>query len=94
MHPTVKPRNQNATKPSTGTEPAYAAGKIRRMPNQPKTPNRAIRIGDDDWADFGASADAGDLDRTKLINQFIRWYLRRPRAKLPVRPAPKDGTDA
>lgn len=56
------------------------------MPNQPKTPNRAIRISDEDWADLRASADASGSDRTKVINQFIRWYLRRPGAKLPERP--------
>jgi len=25
-------------------------------------------------------------DRAKVINQFLRWYLHRPGAKLPKRP--------
>ena len=85
MHPNVKPVK---IAHAADTEIAYAAATIPRVPNQPKTPNRAIRISDEDWADFRASADASGFDRTKVINQFIRWYLRRPGAKLPERPAP------
>lgn len=70
---------------------AYAAGTLSRVPNQPKTPNRAIRISDEDWTDLRASADSSGSDRTKVINQFIRWYLRRPGAKLPERPERRGG---
>lgn len=57
------------------------------MPNQPKTPNRAVRVGDEEWASFGEAASAAGTDRTKAINAFIRWYLRQPGAKIPDRPA-------
>ena len=57
------------------------------MPNQPGTQHRSVRISDNDWADLQTAATATGTDRAKLINQFIRWYLRRPAAKLPDRPA-------
>ena len=34
------------------------------------------------------NANREGTDRAKVINQFLRWYLRRPGAKLPERPAP------
>jgi hypothetical protein len=46
-----------------------------------------VRVSDEDWSDLEtATADAG-TDRAKVINQLVRWYLRRPGAKLPERPA-------
>jgi len=68
---------------------AYAAGTLSRVPNQPKTPNRAVRVDGQVWEDAGQASAAMGTDRTKLINQFLRWYLRRPGAKLPERP-PED----
>lgn len=64
------------------------------MPNAPKTPLRAVRIPDDEWNELGAAVADTPTDRTKLIREFIRWYLRRPGAKLPVRPPkPEEGSD-
>jgi hypothetical protein len=57
------------------------------VPNKPKTQHRSIRIPDDDWDDLGTLADAMGIDRAKAVNQLIRWYIRRPGAKLPERPA-------
>lgn len=48
------------------------------------TTNRVVRVDDDDWADFGEIT--GVRHRAELIRAFIRWYLRRPGAKLPKRP--------
>lgn len=62
--------------------PAYAG----RMPNVPKTPARQIRIGDE-WYDFDRAAKAQDTERAALVREFIAWYLRKPGAKLPERPA-------
>jgi hypothetical protein len=56
-------------------------------PNHPKTQHRSIRISDDDWADLAAIAEESGLDRAKVINQLIQWYLRRPGVKQPTRPA-------
>jgi hypothetical protein len=71
--------------PSAETS-AYAAGTLARVPNQPKTPNRAVRVDDELWQEAGQAAAAAGTDRTKLLNQFLRWYLRRPGAALPERP--------
>lgn len=60
---------------------------MRKVPNQPKTQHRSVRVADEDWADLLAAAAAAGADRAKVINQFIRWYLRRPGAELPGRPA-------
>lgn len=65
------------------------------MPDAPKTQHRSVRIEDDDWADLGDRAGVVGLDRAKAINQFVRWYIRRPGAKLPTRPpAPEESPDA
>jgi recombinational DNA repair protein (RecF pathway) len=64
-------------------------GTIERVPNQPKTQHRSVRIEDADWNDAEAATQRMGTDRAKIINQFIRWYLRRPGAKLPERPEPR-----
>jgi len=61
------------------------------MPNKPATPNRAVRIDDADWEDAERATAAMGTDRAKAINQFLRWYLRRPGAKLPERPPARRG---
>jgi hypothetical protein len=48
------------------------------------TTNRVVRIDDSDWADLGAAA--GERNRANVIRELVRWYLRRPGAKLPERP--------
>lgn len=48
------------------------------------TTARPIRIPDEDWADFGELV--GDRERSRLVRDFIAWYVRRPKAKLPARP--------
>lgn len=54
---------------------------------QPHTPPRQIRIPDEDWGDFAEAAKQEGSDRATLVREFIRWYLRRPGAKMPQRPA-------
>lgn len=56
------------------------------MPNHPGTQHRSVRIGDEDWRDLEATTKELGSDRGTVIKQFIRWYLRRPGAKLPERP--------
>ncbi|MBV9023343.1 MAG: hypothetical protein JO362_06020 [Streptomycetaceae bacterium] len=48
------------------------------------TTARPVRISNEDWADFGALV--GDRERSRLIREFIAWYLRRPGAKAVKRP--------
>jgi excinuclease UvrABC nuclease subunit len=53
--------------------------------NKSKYPRvRTLRMPDPDWSDAVAVA-AGNF--SSAVNQFIRWYLRRPGAKLPERPS-------
>ena len=54
---------------------------------QPHTPPRQIRIPNEDWAAFDVAAKSMDSDRATVVREFIRWYLRRPGAKPPQRPA-------
>jgi hypothetical protein len=44
-----------------------------------------MRIPDDEWLPFEDAT--GDQPRAAVVRDFIRWYLRRPGAKLPERPA-------
>jgi hypothetical protein len=65
------------------------------MPDAPKTQHRSIRIPDDDWTDLAERAGRVGLDRAKVVNQLVGWYLRRPGAKLPTRPpAPEEDDHA
>jgi hypothetical protein len=57
------------------------------MPNQPRTQHRSVRVSDEDWADLATVTADAESDRGTVIKQFIRWYLHRPGAKLPERPA-------
>ncbi|WP_280333115.1 hypothetical protein [Nocardia wallacei] len=50
-----------------------------------------MRIEDDDWRDLGMATAGQGLDRAKVINALVRWYLRRPGAKLPPRPEATEG---
>ncbi|MGW6912511.1 hypothetical protein ACWGB8_01615 [Kitasatospora sp. NPDC054939] len=52
---------------------------------------KAIRIPtEDEWDPFGDATKAvhpnGRSPRTAVIREFMRWYMRRPGAKLPTRP--------
>jgi hypothetical protein len=62
---------------------------LRPVPNKPGTQHRSVRVSDDDWGDFDEAAKREDTDRGTVIKQFIRWYLRRPGARLPKRPGPR-----
>ncbi|MGW2938994.1 hypothetical protein ACWDA7_46345 [Streptomyces sp. NPDC001156] len=57
-------------------------------PTDTQTPFRQVRIGDD-WYDFEHAAGAQGTDRSKEVRRLIDWYLRRPGATLPDRPAAK-----
>lgn len=52
------------------------------------TPHRMIRIGDDRWRAFGLLV--GVRNRSRVVNEFIAWYVGEPGAKLPRRPKPVD----
>lgn len=50
------------------------------------TPTRPIRIDLALWNEAGEATKAERTDRSAIIREFIRWYLRKPGAKLPQRP--------
>lgn len=60
---------------------AYAPGKIQRVPNQPKTPNRVIRVDDELWTDYGrACEDEGTVraeDMRAHMQRKVRAWKRR-----------------
>lgn len=45
------------------------------------------------WNALGPAAELNGYDRSKLIRQFVRWYLHVPGAQLPQRPTPTDPKD-
>lgn len=53
------------------------------------TPRR-FRAPDDEWVPFEAATRAvhpeGRSPRARVLREFMRWYMRRPGAKLPERP--------
>jgi hypothetical protein len=46
-----------------------------------------MRIPNDEWLPFNEATKAAEKTRAEAVREFIRWYLRRPGAKLPERPA-------
>lgn len=60
-----------------------------RLGTVAKTQHRSVRVSDEDWADLETVTHTVASDRGTVIKQFIRWYLRRPGAKLPERPPRK-----
>ncbi|MCT9932481.1 hypothetical protein N5079_19960 [Planotetraspora sp. A-T 1434] len=58
-----------------------------RVPNQPKTPSRSVRVDDGDWDELGRIATQRGTVRGKVINELIGWFLGKPGAELPARPA-------
>lgn len=52
-----------------------------------KNPNRSFRPDPQNWADFDKAAQELGTNRQAILNTFIAWFLRRPDAELPERPA-------
>ena len=53
------------------------------MPNQPKTPNRVIRVDDQLWRDYGEACDAegttkSDDLRAHMLRKVKAWKRRQP----------------
>lgn len=51
---------------------------------------RQFRVPDEEWHPFEDATKAahpeGRSPRARVLREFIRWYMRRPGAKLPQRP--------
>ena len=61
------------------------------VPNKPKNKHRMVRFSDEDWEEFGTLTDAAGTDRSAILRQLAHWWMRRPGAKLPDRPAKDSG---
>lgn len=59
------------------------------MPNAPKNKHRMVRFSDEDWEEFGALTQQEGTDRSAVLRQLARWWMRRRGAKLPDRPEAK-----
>jgi hypothetical protein len=58
------------------------------MANMHSKKLRGLRQIDDDlWDDLGTAATAAGSDRSAVSKQFYEWFVRRPGAALPTRPA-------
>ncbi|MFV2172391.1 hypothetical protein ACFHW2_11585 [Actinomadura sp. LOL_016] len=59
------------------------------MPDQPSPTNkhRSVRFEQDEWEVSDKLARGLGTNRAQILNQFLRWYLRKPGAKLPARPS-------
>lgn len=60
--------------------------KLCPVPNQPREgyTHRSVSFEDAEWE---VGQEVAPDSRTKVLNQLWAWYLRRPGAKLPQRPA-------
>jgi len=71
--------------PVTQKPNPIARTKVAR-PKTGETPVRTTRVPSPDWEDFHTLAGRG---LAGAVWQFVRWYLRKPGAKLPERPSPE-----
>lgn len=67
-------------KPGPGSA-ANAPGTLLRVPNQPKTPNRAIRVDTELWKDYGEACTAEGTDRTSDLRAHMLRKVRAWRRK-------------
>lgn len=51
-----------------------------------KTPTRPIRIDLELWDRFGEAVAQQEADRSAVLRDFMRWYVREEGAKMPRRP--------
>lgn len=51
-----------------------------------KTPQRTLVVDPDEWAELAVAAKSAGTERAQVLRQFIKWYIRRPGARLPQRP--------
>jgi hypothetical protein len=57
------------------------------MANAHKHPLRCVRgVPQADWDAFGKAATEANTDRSAVVGDFIRWYIRTPDVPIPERP--------
>lgn len=67
--------------PTQTRKPAHAPGSIARVPNQPKTPNRAIRVDTTLWRAAQEKAAAEGKTVTGVIVAYLKRYVATPARK-------------
>lgn len=50
-------------------------GRLRRVPNQPKTPQRSFRIPDDLYQRAQAKADEGDENMSDVVRRLLLEWV-------------------
>lgn len=60
---------------------ANTPGTIRRVPNKPKTPNRAIRVEESLWRAAQQKAAAEGRSLTSVIVAYLKRYVATPARK-------------
>jgi hypothetical protein len=66
--------------------PAHAPGTVSRVPNKPKTPNRAIRVDTALWHAAQAKAAAEGRTLTGVIVAYLKRYVSTPPRKRDAEP--------
>lgn len=64
------------------------------MPPKPAGNLRRFRTTDELWERFGDAVERSpdpEADMSKVLRQFVRWYVNEPGAALPRRPEPNEG---
>lgn len=54
---------------------------------------RTVRVDNELWDAFCDAATEAGADRSYILRELMRWYLRLPGAKVPKRPARSADTD-
>jgi hypothetical protein len=63
------------------------------VPDQPKNRHRMVRFSRDDWHALGWLAGQLGRDRSVVLRDLARWWMRVPGAKLPERPTTEQVRD-
>ena len=65
------------------------------MPNMHSKKLRGIRqVPDELWTDFDAATKGVGTDRSAELRRYMEWYVGRPGAELPERPAERQAPEA
>lgn len=62
----------------------YTPDRIPRMPNQPKTPVRGLRVDDDLWHAAQEKAKAEGRTMTDVLVAYLKRYVATPTRKKPA----------
>jgi len=55
--------------------------RLRYVPDQPKTPQRSIRVPDELWDEVGRLAERQGRHRSDVIRELLERWVRREQAK-------------